>query len=89
MFAVQTRGISFGPTVLPPHSDTVNVLPDGNIRLTVSGSTNVSYTAQSASSVLGGWTSLVTNSSPTGSFNYDDLAATNAPLRFYRAFYMP
>jgi hypothetical protein len=84
------RGISFGPTVLPPNIDTISQLPDRNFRLTVSGSSNVSYYLQSSSTLSPpSWSSLVTNNNPNGSFQYDDLTATNFAQRFYRAGYTP
>jgi hypothetical protein len=84
------RGVSFGPTVQTPHIDAISILPDRNVRLTVSGSSNVLYSLQgSASLAPSAWTSLVTNSGPNGTFIFDDLAATNYPARFYRAYYRP
>jgi hypothetical protein len=55
--------VSFGPTVQTPHIDAISILPDRNVRLTVSGSSNVLYSVQgSASLAPSAWTSLVTNS---------------------------
>ncbi|PYJ07230.1 MAG: hypothetical protein DME25_04365 [Verrucomicrobia bacterium] len=84
------RGISFGPTVLPPHIDAITPLPSGNYRLTVSGSSNVLYTVEASSGLApASWTALITNSSPTGTFDYDDLTASSSARRFYRARYSP
>jgi hypothetical protein len=86
----QYRGIHFGPAVQRPHIDAINPLPDGNFALTVSGSAGVAYSVQASSdTVPTSWTSLVTNSNPTGTFQYNDLTATNHPQRFYRAAYTP
>jgi len=83
------RGISFGPNVLTP-AITANQLPDGNLRLTVSGSSNISYSVESTPVVAPtSWTSRVTNSSSSGTFIYDDLTATNSAHRYYRATYRP
>ena len=84
------RGVRFGPgivSVLRPHIDAINLLPDGNIALTVSGSPNIAYSVQASDAVVPtSWTSLVTNSNPTGTFQYNDLTATNAAHRSIRAY---
>jgi hypothetical protein len=83
-------GIAFGPNALPPHLDAITLLPDRNVRLTVSGSPDVSYTIEDSSSLAPvSWAPLATNSSATGLFQYDDLAATNSAKRYYRARYSP
>ena len=83
------RGIAFGP-VVPPHIDAVTPLPAGNYRVTVSGWSNIAYTVEASSGLApASWTPLVTNSSPTGTFNYDDLTAGGSAHRFYRARYTP
>ncbi len=65
-----------------------STLPDSNIRLTVTGTTNANYNVQGSANLYN-WQSLNTNSSPTGTFTYDDLTATNYPNRFYRAIWVP
>jgi hypothetical protein len=84
------RGISFGPTVLPPHLDSITQLGDRNFRIVVSGTTNASYRVERSLTLTPpSWTPVVTNASATGSFSYDDLTATNSAERFYRAAYLP
>src|SRR2546425_9546904 len=43
------RSVRFGPSVRPPHIDAINLLPDGNTRLTISGFSNFPYTVQASS----------------------------------------
>jgi hypothetical protein len=60
-------------------------LPDSNIRLSVTGTTNANYNVQGSTNLFD-WESLNTNSSP---FIYDDLTATNYLNRYYRAVWVP
>jgi hypothetical protein len=57
---------------------------EGKSRLCVKGWPGRRY-ALERSSDLSAWQPLVTNSSPTGAFEYVDETAANAPSRFYRA----
>ena len=57
-------------------------------QLRLSGPPAMRFTIQ-ASSNLVNWTSIVTNNSATGTFDYTDSRSTNAPRRYYRALMLP
>jgi hypothetical protein len=77
------------PNPLPvniPNASTVsiNVQPDGNPAITLSGSPDDTYVLQ-ASVDMQGWTSISTNlTDSTGIFTFVDTDAQNYPSRFYR-----
>ena len=82
---------SYTLTISPPdpaHFDSITLLPDNNIHLTISGSSNVNYDIQ-ASTDLSAWGSLISTGNSTGIFDYSDLNATNFVDRFYRAVWVP
>jgi hypothetical protein len=60
------------------------VLPDGSVRLSVTGLTGLSYTVQ-ASTNLVVWTPVTTLVNTNGTMTVVDPAATNFNYRFYRA----
>ncbi|MGH7950847.1 MAG: immunoglobulin domain-containing protein [Limisphaerales bacterium] len=64
-------------------SAATGMTPDG-FKIQLSGPSGSNYVVQ-ASTDLKNWTSLATNSAPTGSISYTDTSATNRPFRFYRA----
>jgi len=53
-------------------------------KLQLSGPSGSNYVIQ-ASTDLKNWISIATNAAPTGSIFYTDTAATNLPVRYYRA----
>jgi hypothetical protein len=58
------------------------------LELTASGAPGGSFILQGSTNLLD-WTSLYTNSAPTGAASLFDAGATNHPLRFYRALQVP
>ncbi len=70
-----------------PVVDTVKVVASGmtanGFQLRVEGATGSNYVVQ-ASTDLAKWTSIATNSAPTGIMDYTDTEARNHPQRFYR-----
>jgi sugar lactone lactonase YvrE len=68
---------------LPGHFDSISVLGDGSVQLSMSGSANTNYLLQAATN-LPAWSSLILLPSGNGSFQYNDASATNTSQRFYR-----
>jgi hypothetical protein len=58
------------------------------MRLRLTGQPAMRFTLQTSSNLVN-WTSLVTNSSSAGLFDYIDSKSTNAPRRYYRALMLP
>jgi hypothetical protein len=58
------------------------------IRLRLTGQPTMRFAIQ-ASTNLVNWTSISTNSSTSGTFDYIDNRSTNTPRRFYRALMLP
>ena len=64
-----------------------SLLPDGNFALTLTGTLGQPYSVRASTNValpLGTWTVLTNGTVPTVPFVFEDLTATNFPLRFYR-----
>jgi fibronectin-binding autotransporter adhesin len=65
----------------------ITKLPDGNFALTIEGSVGQPYSVLASSDValpLATWTVLTNGTIPTVPFVFEDLTATNYPIRFYR-----
>ena len=69
----------------PPRFDSIGLLPDNSVELSMSGTPGLSYNLKTASNWVD-WTSLATLMADTnGLFQYNDPASvTNASQRFYR-----
>lgn len=64
----------------------ITSLPDGNFALTITGAVGQPYSvllSSDAALPLADWTVLTNGTIPTSPFVFEDLTATNAPLRFY------
>lgn len=69
----------------PPRLDVAGPLVGAQLPLRLTGTPGINYTIQAITNLgLTDWTTLVTNSPTTGTFNFTDPHATNAN-RFYRA----
>lgn len=77
---------AIAPTV--PYLTNMSRLPDGSFRLRVVGDPNVDY-AVLVSEDLEEWSSLGTNSSSSGVFDFIDDTAVEFPRSFYRAVLIP
>ncbi len=71
------------PAAQPGHFDSVWLLPDGSVRLSMTGSAGTNYLVQWTSDWVG-WSNLCILSGPDGSFWAIDPGATNGGQRFYR-----
>jgi hypothetical protein len=71
----------------PPAFNAASRLPDGNVRLTFTGTAGQSYTVRSTTNMGSTptilWVPLGTGTFGPGPVNFDDLTATNYPQRFY------
>jgi hypothetical protein len=87
-----TGSTNYSVTIAVPNANpaqlSASVLNDGNFKITVTGSPNMPYTIQGSTNLIN-WDSLNTNSAPSGTFDYNDLGATNFLQRFYRAVWTP
>jgi sugar lactone lactonase YvrE len=75
------------PGAAPPRIDVVPPFTAGQLRLRVTGTPGTNYTMQvttNLQSPTNSWVSLFSSNSPTGTFEFLDLQATNR-ARFYRA----
>ena len=89
--AANTVGLgNYGPTLITatpgvgtPAYQLLTTLVSGSFRMQFTGSADLGYSLY-ASSDLSNWSNLATVLATNGLFTYDDLAATNAPARFYR-----
>ena len=68
---------------LPGHFDSILVLADGSVQLSMSGSANTNYTLQAAT-ILPTWSNVNLLSSSNGVFQYIDASANTTTQRFYR-----
>ncbi len=57
-------------------------------RLRLTGQPAMKFTLQGSTNFVN-WTSLITNSSASGLFEFTDSRSTNSPFRFYRALMLP
>jgi len=76
------------PTSLKPTAPSfanLKWLTKGQFQLTLNGGFGLSYLVQ-ASADLTNWSAITTNTAP---FDYTDVAAGNAAVRFYRGVYSP
>lgn len=75
-------------TAAPGSFTGVKTQPDGTILLSFSGTAGANYVIQSATNLTPPvvWNSISTNTAGgDGTFQYNDLTATNLPVQFYRA----
>lgn len=74
----------FQVTVVGPPSVHAVTYANGAFTLKVTGQPGVPYVIE-ASTDLNSWTTVSTNSSVTGTFQYSDQNAGSHPFQFYRA----
>ena len=70
----------------PPALSGASMLSDGNLRLTLTGTTGQGYrilVSPDVTAPVNTWTVLTSGTLPTATFYYDDLTATNSTTRFY------
>ena len=71
-----------------PSIGSVATLPDGNFRLTINGALGQAYSVRASTNltlapIATTWTLLSNGTVPSVPFTFDDLTATNYPVRFY------
>ena len=71
------------PPALPSRFDSICRLPDGTLKMCMSGTAGSNYVVEWTSDWLA-WSNLCTLSGPEGFFSLVDPCATNAAQRFYR-----
>jgi hypothetical protein len=70
--------------VRAPEFTNARSIGTGPFQLNLRGQTGKSFTLFASTNLID-WTSLGTLANPTGTIQYDDVAAGAFPLRFYRA----
>lgn len=74
--------------VTPGRLTPIGLTTQQTFRLRLTGQPAMKFTLQGSTNFVN-WTSLITNSSASGLFEFTDSRSTNSPFRFYRALMLP